>query len=97
MRLMAYVSNAESTPVFKLPEPIADPTSATVAPVRMDQHEKSRVSAASHRARRLFPGVVGEVLYRELDAYAQWAYRLYQSGLMPRLVDHIMTAAEDKP
>lgn len=94
---MAYTSNADATPVFTIPPPKADPTMATAPPVKMDLHEKSRASAAAHRAKRLFPGIVGEVLYRELDAYVQWSYRLDQSGLMPRLVDHIMTVAEDKP
>jgi len=95
---MAYTSNAEATPVFKIPPPTPDPTlpARELAPAKLDLHEKSRVSAAAHRAKRLYPGVVGEVLFRELDAWASWGYRLDQTGLMPRLADHIMTASEQQ-
>lgn len=91
---MVYSSNADATPVFTLPKPSVDPTLATAPPVRLDLHERSTITAAAHRAKRLFPGPVGECLYRELDAYAQFGWRMDQSGLMPRLVAHIMTAAE---
>lgn len=91
MRTMPYTSNAEATPAFTLPKPTPDPTLPTEPPAKMDLHEKSRASAAAHRAKKLYPGVVGEVLFRELEAYAQWGYRLDQTGLMPRLVAHIMT------
>lgn len=93
---MAYTSNAEATPVFTIPPATADPTMATAPPTKLDLHEKSHVSAAAHRAKRLFPGPVGDVLFRELDAWAQWGYRLDQSGLMPRLVAHIMTLEEQR-
>lgn len=97
MRAMAYTSNAEATPVFRIPPPSVDPTLATAAPAKMDLHEQSRVSAAGHRAKRMFPGPIGELLHREIDAWAHWGYRIDQSGLLPRVVDHIMTAVEDHP
>ena len=95
---MAYTSNADTTPAtYTLPKPTPDPTLATEPPAKMDLHEKSRASAAAHRAKKLFPGPVGECLFRELDVYAQFGWRFDQSGLMPRLVDHIMTAPEPQP
>ena len=93
---MAYTSNADATPRFTLPKAIPDPTQATAPPAKLDLHEKSTVSAAAHRAKRLFPGPVGECLFRELDGFAQWGYRMDQSGLMPRLVAHIMTLEEQR-
>jgi|1185.fasta_scaffold332560_3 hypothetical protein len=92
---MAYTSNADATPVFTIPPPKADPTMATAPPAKMDATERSKISAAAHRAKRLFPGPVGELLYREIDVYAQFGWRMDQSGLMPRLVDHIMAALEE--
>lgn len=94
MRPMAYTSNAEATPAFTLPKPAPDPTLATAPPARMDLHEKSRASAAAAKAKRDYPGPIGECLSRELEAYSQWGYRLDQTGLMPRLVAHIMTTEQ---
>lgn len=91
MRSMAYTSNAEATPAFTLPKPTPDPTLATEPPAKMDLHEKSRATAAAAKAKRDYPGPIGELLHRELDVYAQFGWRLDQSGLMPRLVHHIMT------
>lgn len=92
---MAYTSNAESTPVFKLPTPTVDPTTATAPPEKLAFPDKSRISAAAYRAARLFPGPIGDVLARELLAYADFGWRLERDGVMPRLVDVIMTTPED--
>ena len=59
-------------------------------------HEKSRIRAAARHARRVYPGDVGELLYRELNAYAEFGLRLSVDALVPRLATQIlaMTAAE---
>jgi hypothetical protein len=94
---MAYTSNADATPRFTLPKPTPDPTLATAPPPKLDLQEKSKVSAAAHRAKRLFPGPVGECLFREIDAYAQFGWRLDRDAVMARLVAHIMTLEEQRP
>lgn len=95
MRPMAYVTNAESTPVFKLPTPTVDPTTATAPPAKLDLHESSRINAAASAALRLFPGPIGETLHREIDFYRACGVRTDQSGLLPRLIDHLLTSVED--
>lgn len=92
---MAYVTNTEATPVFTIPRASTDETSATVPPPKLDFPEKSRASAAAYRAVRLFPGPVGEVLHREIEFYVMCGLRTDQTCLLPRLIDHLMTAVED--
>jgi hypothetical protein len=41
----------------------------------MTYAEKVRARAAAHRARLLYPGVVGEVLSSELLTWAEFGYR----------------------
>lgn len=65
-------------------------TDDDVPAVRMDHHEKLRIRAAAFRAVRLYPGPVGELLSRELLTWEEFGYRLGGSGVIMRLVDHIM-------
>jgi hypothetical protein len=72
--------------LFPTPAPIrgdADPFSA---------HERSRVRAAAHHARRLYPGPLGALIHRELVAYAEFGYRFAVDALVPRLVTEILAA-----
>jgi hypothetical protein len=64
-------------------------------PVRGDApafaaHDRSRVRAAALHARRIYPGRVGELLQRELSAYAEFGYRFDTDALVPGLVDEIL-------
>jgi hypothetical protein len=52
--------------------------------------ERSRVRAAALHARRIHPGRIGELLARELSAYAEFGYRFDTDALVPRLVDEIL-------
>ena len=61
-------------------------------PVLMDPHEKMRIRAAAFRATRVYPGVVGELISRELIVWEEFGYRLSGSGMILRLVDHVMKA-----
>ncbi|MDT7615944.1 MAG: hypothetical protein QOF00_3391 [Pseudonocardiales bacterium] len=66
-----------------------------------EAHEQSRVRAAAHHARRVFPGVVGELAHRELTAYADFGFRWASDALIPRLAAEILTTpppvtAEDR-
>ncbi len=53
-------------------------------------HERSRVRAAALHARRIYPGGLGELAYRELVAYADFGYRFAADALIPKLVAEIL-------
>jgi len=53
-------------------------------------HERSRIRAAALHARRLYPGGVGELVHRELCAYADFGYRFSNDALIPRLAAEIL-------
>jgi hypothetical protein len=59
---------------------------------RMTHAELTRIRAAANRARRLYPGPVGEVLYRELISWEEFGYRLGGATVISRLVEHLLRA-----
>ena len=70
-------------------------THTTSAPLRGDAtplpfHERSRIRAAALHARRLYPGRVGDLVHRELCAYADFGYRFSNDALIPRLAAEIL-------
>jgi hypothetical protein len=77
--------------------PIADP------PLRGDAehfaaHERARVRAAALHARRVYRGRLGELVHRELMAYADFGYRFVTDALIPQLAgDILILAAADHP
>lgn len=66
---------------------------------RIEPHDLSRVRAAAHHAHRVIPGVLGELVARELTAYADFGHRFHEDSLVPRLVRQVlaMTAPTDPP
>lgn len=58
--------------------------------VPMDHHEKMRLRAAAFRATRLYPGIPGEVLSRELLSWEEFGWRLGTGGSIMRLADHCL-------
>jgi hypothetical protein len=52
--------------------------------------ERTDIRTAALRARRLYPGEVGEVLYRELLAYADFGHRFARDALIPELAARIL-------
>lgn len=76
--------------------PSVQPGPPTQPPPRLDHHEKMRIRAAAFRATRLYRGPVGELLSRELLSWEEFGYRLHRGGLIMRLVDHLMTTAEQR-
>jgi hypothetical protein len=60
--------------------------------VPVNHREKMRLRAAAFRATRLYPGPVGELLFRELLSWDEFGYRLGGSQLIMRLVDHLLQA-----
>jgi|ERR1044071_3294159 hypothetical protein len=71
-------------PVYQTPPAVADWRD------RMEAHERLRVRTAAYRATKIYPGVVGEVLARELLAWEEFGQRL-GSGTVMRLVAHLET------
>lgn len=63
----------------------------------MQLHERSRFRAAALQARRLYPGPLGELVFRELNAYADFGYRFSNDGLIPRLAATVLAARSDHP
>ena len=55
------------------------------------QHERSPTCrAAGLHARRLYPGPLGELVFRELTAYADFGYQFAADALIPRLAAEIL-------
>jgi hypothetical protein len=62
----------------------------------LEAHEKARLRAAARHARAVYPGEVGELVSRELTAYAEFGIRFSVDALIPRLATRVlaMSAAE---
>jgi hypothetical protein len=58
-------------------------------------HERSRYRAAAGHARRVYPGPLGELAYRELNAYAEFGYRFSDDGLISRLAAAVLATQSD--
>jgi len=70
-------------------------TLPTPGPLRGDappllQPERSQMRAAGLHARRLYPGPLGELVFRELTAYADFGYQFAGDALIPRLAAEIL-------
>jgi hypothetical protein len=53
-------------------------------------HESSRYRAAADYARRIYPGLLGELISRELNGAIELGYLDRRDTLVPRLVDEIL-------
>lgn len=49
-----------------------------------------RYRTAALRARRAYPGPVGELMSRELNAYADFGHRFSSDALIPQLAEEIL-------
>jgi hypothetical protein len=54
-----------------------------------------RYRTAALRARRTYPGPVGELMSRELNAYADFGHRFSSDALIPQLAEEILAAPEE--
>jgi hypothetical protein len=71
----------------------SEPTPGRTVPLQV--HERSRIRAAARHARRVYPGEVGELIHRELIAYAEFGIRFSVDALVPRLATLILTMTAD--
>ena len=68
-------------------------TAAINPPRRMEANEKLRLRSAAHKALKLYPGPVGELISREILVWEDFGYRIGGGGghaLIGAVVDHIM-------
>lgn len=75
---------------FTTPEPVyagAQPTFLAPAPI---PDRKARIRAAAHRAPKDYPGPVGLLIKRELEAAEEFGQALEQGGLTMQVVDQIL-------
>lgn len=64
---------------------------------RLALHEQGRYRAAAVHARRVIPGPVGELVHRELRAYAEFGYRFGPDALIQRLATAVLAIRSDDP
>ena len=76
--------------------PTTDPQLRGDAP-ELHHHERSRYRAAAGHARRIYPGPLGELVHRELNAYAEFGHRFNDDGLIPRLAASVLATRSDPP
>lgn len=60
---------------------------------RLALHETTRYRAAALHARRVHAGAIGELVQRELSAYAEFGHRFASDALIPRLAAEILATA----
>jgi hypothetical protein len=61
---------------------------------RMSFTEQHEIRTAAARARRLFPNRVGELVSRELMAYADFGHRFTRDALIPDLAAWILESEQ---
>ncbi|MEJ3653518.1 hypothetical protein WEH80_11090 [Actinomycetes bacterium KLBMP 9759] len=64
-------------------------------PVRGDaeplpSHDRARLRAAALHAKRIYPGSLGELVSRELLAYADFGFGFGRDALIPRLASEVL-------
>jgi hypothetical protein len=62
------------------------------APRTMTLPERNELIRAANRARIVYPGAVGELIHRELEAAQNFGYLLVNGSLLRRLVAQVMEA-----
>jgi len=57
--------------------------------------DQQRYLDAADRALRAYPGALGELVHRELRAFAEFGYRLAGDGLVARLAAEVLSDVRD--
>jgi hypothetical protein len=66
-------------------------------PAKLEFSESSRVRAAAHLAKTVYPGAVGRLLSRELYAYAEFGLRFPADGLTEQVVREVLGECAGPP
>ena len=61
---------------------------------RIPLPDLQRVRAAALRATRVYPGPVGQMVARELRAYAEFGHRFGTDGLIDRIASELLEEGE---
>ena len=69
------------------------PQDRQAAPTPID---RDRLHEAAERALSLYPGPVGQLVHRELQAYLDFGHRFAQASLITRLIEDILAAPTDQ-
>lgn len=64
---------------------------------RLAFREQGRYRAAAVHARRVIPGPLGELVHRELQAYAEFGHRFGDDALIQRLAAAVLAIRPDYP
>lgn len=67
-----------------------DPTLAQRPPERLDHQTRMVALQAANEARRRFPGAAGEILAREIQDFADFAFRTAPTSPVPRLIAELV-------
>jgi hypothetical protein len=70
------------------------PLDGQKAPTLID---RDRMNQAAERALSLYPGPVGQLVHREIQAYLDFGQGFAQASLITRLIEDIVGAPTDQP
>ncbi|HEY1967509.1 MAG TPA: hypothetical protein VGH89_06155 [Pseudonocardia sp.] len=62
----------------------------------MSHEERARLRAAALRAKRVYPGPVGELLSRELLSWEEFGYRLGSRTMIMGIVDEVLNRPDQR-
>jgi hypothetical protein len=73
--------------------------STPVMPLRptRDFTERTKVRRAAQLARKIWPGPVGDLVYRELADYAEFGFRFERTSFTERLLQQVLDNDPDRP
>jgi len=83
-----------------VPRPPRRPEWHTTAPAEhhppaVESQDRTRIQIAARYALSTYPGPVGDLIHRELQAFLEFGYRFGDgTGLAARLVEHVMATAQ---
>jgi hypothetical protein len=63
--------------------------------IPLEAHERSRFRAAARHAGRVLPGSLGELVKRELTAYAEFGYRFDRDPPIAHLATEVLALSSD--
>jgi hypothetical protein len=64
-------------------------TSPTAPPERFAGADKMLLSHVGYQARKLWPGAIGELIQRELQAATEFGYRLGGAAMVTQLIEAV--------
>ena len=86
----AYISPPSSTPAERYER--AERALAGNPHERMGYRERVRLRAAALRAQTVYPGPIGELIYRDLMAWDEFGFRLGAHSLIAQVIAQILPA-----